>query len=380
MRTLLTEIIGDDLRRIRRFCSAVRSPYGKINLMSSSTKLLILLSLILYGCSASANGVSAGWPTEGWRTATPEEQGIDSQRLEQMLAVIREKKIRIDSFLIIRNGYLVSETYFSGFEPDTKHEIQSVGRSFTATLIGIAIDQGYIKSTDQRILDFFPQRTFANPDARKEAMTLEDVLTMRTGFEWVEAQGAFELMRQNPDWTQYVLDMPMAEAPGERWNYCSICSHILTSILNETTGMNPREFAEQNLFGPLGIKDVRWIAEPSGIPLGAGGFPLTPRDMAKLGYLYLRKGQWNGKQIVSAEWVERATQAHVPVTIDEHFGYGYHWFTVTSMEGYAALGGGGQIILVVPKYDLVIVTTAHTEESIFELIEQYVLPAVQEPG
>jgi CubicO group peptidase (beta-lactamase class C family) len=102
--------------------------------------------------------------------------------------------------------------------------------------------------------------------------------------------------------------------------------------------------------------------------------------MAKLGYLYLRKGQWNGKQIVSAEWVERATQAHVPVTIDEHFGYGYHWFTVTSMEGYAALGGGGQIILVVPKYDLVIVTTAHTEESIFELIEQYVLPAVQEPG
>lgn len=380
MRTLLTEIIGDDLRRIRRFCSAVRSPYGKINLMSSSTKLLILLSLILYGCSASANGVSAGWPTEGWRTATPEEQGIDSQRLEQMLAVIREKKIRIDSFLIIRNGYLVSETYFSGFELDTKHEIQSVGRSFTATLIGIAIDQGYIKSTDQRIRDFFPQRTFANPDARKEAMTLEDVLTMRTGFEWVEAQGAFELMRQNPDWTQYVLDMPMAEAPGERWIYCSICSHILTSILNETTGMNPREFAEQNLFGPLGIKDVRWIAEPSGIPLGAGGFPLTPRDMAKLGYLYLRKGQWNGKQIVSAEWVERATQAHVPVTIDEHFGYGYHWFTVTSMEGYAALGGGGQIILVVPKYDLVIVTTAHTEESIFELIEQYVLPAVQEPG
>jgi CubicO group peptidase (beta-lactamase class C family) len=255
-----------------------------------------------------------------------------------------------------------------------------VGRSFTATLIGIAIDKGDIKSTDQRILDFFPGWTFANPDPRKEAMTLEDVLTMRTGFEWVEMQGAFDLMRQSPDWTQYILDMPMAETSGERWNYCSICSHLLTSILNETTGMNPREFAEQNLFGPLGIKDVHWIAEPSGTPFGAGGFPLTPRDMAKLGYLYLHKGQWDGRRIISAEWVERATQAHVDVTINEHFGYGYHWFTVTSMDGYAALGQGGQIILVVPKYDLVIVTTAHTEASIFELIEQYVLPAIQDPG
>ena len=102
--------------------------------------------------------------------------------------------------------------------------------------------------------------------------------------------------------------------------------------------------------------------------------------MARLGYLYLRKGQWDGKQIVSAEWVERATRAHVDVTINEHFGYGYHWFTVTSMGGYAASGQGGQIILVVPQYDLVIVTTGYTEESIFELIEQYVLPAIEEPG
>jgi CubicO group peptidase (beta-lactamase class C family) len=349
--------------------------------MNTSTKfltLICLLSVILSSCSASTN--STYWPTEGWRTSTPEEQGMDSQKLEEMLAVIEQRQMKIHSFLIIRNGYLVSETYFSGFEPDMKHSIQSVGRSFTATLIGIAMDKGYIKSTEQRILDFFPDRTFANLDARKEAMTLEDVLTMRTGFEWEEVSGVFELMQKTPDWTQYVLDMPMAETPGQRWNYCSICSHVLTSILNETTGMNPREFAEQNLFKPLGIKDVEWIADPAGIPLGAGGFPLTPRDMAKLGYLYLRKGQWDGQQIVSPEWVERATQPHVAVTINEHFGYGYHWFTVTSMDGYAALGQGGQIILVVPKYDLVIVTTGYTEESIFELIEQYVLPSLQESG
>lgn len=370
-----------DTSRSPSLYGAVPYAYRKTILMNASAKvvsLLCLLGVILSACSASATGIY--WPTEDWRTSTPEEQGMDSHKLEEMLAVIENRQMKIHSFLIIRNGYLVSETYFSGFEPDTKHDIQSVGRSFTATLIGIAIDKGYIKSTDQRILDFFPERTIANVDARKEAMTLEDLLTMRTGFEWEEVFGAFEFMRKSPDWTQYVLDMPMAEPPGQRWNYCSICSHVLTAILNETTAMNPREFAERFLFKPLGIKDVEWISDPAGIPLGAGGFPLTPRDMAKLGYLYLRKGQWDGQQIVSSGWVEKVTRAHVPVTINEHFGYGYHWFTVTSMDGYAAVGQGGQIILVIPKSDLVIVTTAHTEESIFELIEQYVLPAVQESG
>ena len=320
---------------------------------------------------------STYWPTEGWRTSTPGEQGIDSQKLEQMLAVIQEKDINIHSFLIIRNGYLVSETYFGGYGQDEKHDLQSVGRSFTATLIGIAIDKGYIDGVDRRIVDFFPERRIANLDPRKEDMTLEDLLTMRTGFEWQEVEGAFDSMKMSPDWTQYVLDMPMADQPGTRWNYCPICSHVLSAILYETTGINPRDFAEQYLFAPLGISGVVWMKDPDGIPLGAGGFQLTPRDMAKLGYLYLRNGQWDGQQVVSSDWVQKAAYQHVDVTFNEHFGYGYHWITAPAMEGYAALGGGGQIILVLPKYDLVIVTTAWTEESIFELIDQYILPAVQ---
>ncbi|HSL43702.1 MAG TPA: serine hydrolase [Anaerolineales bacterium] len=342
--------------------------------------LLCILSFFVSGCASVpvlAPTSDIYWPTEGWRTSTPEEQGMDAQKLTEMLDVIRERDINIHSFLVIRNGYLVSETYFKGYQPDQKHDLQSVGRSFTATLIGIAIDKGYIKGTDQRIVDFFPERTVANLNTQKQAMTLEDLLTMRTGFQWQEMEGAFESMQKSPDWTQYVLDMPMAEQPGSRWNYCSICSHILSAILHETTGMNPRDFAEQYLFEPLGIANVIWMKDPAGIPLGAGGFQLTPRDMAKLGYLYLRHGEWDGHQIVSPEWVETSTQSHVDVTMNEHFGYGYHWITVTSMDGYAASGGGGQIILTVPKYDLVIVTTGWTEESIFELIEQYVLPAVE---
>jgi CubicO group peptidase (beta-lactamase class C family) len=352
----------------------------------SSTRLLVLLfllSLIMPGCSSSSATPlpvstpvnSIYWPTEGWRTSTPEEQGMDPQKLEAMLAEIQERDIDLHSFLIIRNGYIVSETYFGPYDQDTKHDMQSVGRSWTSALIGIAIDKGYIDGVDQRIVEFFPERTFANMDQRKEAMTLEDVLTMRTGLEWQELPGAFEKMQKSPDWVQYILDRPMTEEPGTRWNYCSICSHILTAVLNKTTGINPRDFAEQYLFEPLGISDVAWIADPDGIPLGAGGFKLTPRDMAKLGYLYLRNGQWDGQQIVSPQWIRKSTQTYS--IVNEHLGYAYHWVTVPEMKGYAASGGGGQIILVVPEYDLVIVTTALTEESIFELIDKYVLPAVQ---
>jgi CubicO group peptidase (beta-lactamase class C family) len=171
--------------------------------------------------------------------------------------------------------------------------------------------------------------------------------------------------------------MPVVIPPGTKWNYCSGCSHLLTGILQQTTGLNPRDFAEQYLFKPLGIADVAWMTDPAKVPYGAGGFRLTPRDMAKLGYLYLRNGQWDGEQIVSANWVKSATRKYADVDIDPHFGYGYHWFTIASMAGYAAVGRGGQIVLVIPKSDLVIVTTAATEVSLFELIDQYVLPAVQ---
>ena len=125
------------------------------------------------------------WPTESWRVSTPEEQGMDSQKLEELIATIKEKEISIHSFLVIRNGYIVGETYFGSYKQDTKHDLQSVGRSWASALIGIAIDKGYIDGVDQRVVDFFPRHTFANMDDRKKAMTLEDVLTMRHGLEWV---------------------------------------------------------------------------------------------------------------------------------------------------------------------------------------------------
>lgn len=303
---------------------------------------------------------------------------MDSQKLLQMLAAIQERRLNLHSLLIVRNGYLVSETYFGPYRPDTRHELYSCTKSFVATLIGIALDKGYIDGTDQRIVDFFPERTFANLDAQKAAVTLEDTLTMRTGLDWQEGDPAYRAMYVSADWVKTVLDEPMAAPPGSRFNYCSGCSHVLSAVLRQTTGMNPRDFADQYLFKPLGITNVKWDTDAEGTPIGGWGLQITPRDMAKLGYLYLRHGQWEGQQIVSAAWVKNATRTHTET--DGELGYGYQWWTYPSLAAYTALGRDGQTIFVIPELELVIVTTAEMNghDEIYRLIEQYIIPAVQE--
>lgn len=349
--------------------------------------LVCVLQVLLAGCSSPlatvlpadlptrASTNDAYWPTEAWRTSTPEEQGMDSQTLTQMLRKVQEQHLEFHSLLIVRNGHLVSETYFGGYQQDTRHELYSCTKSFVSTLIGISIDKGYIDRMDHRVLDFFPERTFANLNGQKESMTLEDLLTMRSGLDWQEGDPVYGAMYRSPDWVQFVLDEPMAQPPGSQFNYCSGCSHMLSAVLQQTTGMNPRDFAEQYLFKPLGISNVRWDSDAAGIPIGGWGLQMTPRDMAKLGYLYLEGGKWGGQQIVSAQWVESSTRKHTDT--DGALGYGYQWWTHPSLAGYTALGRYGQTIFVIPEAELVIVTTAQLEDhdEIFQLIEQYILPA-----
>ena len=361
-----------------------------INRSAPFVALLCILNVILASCSSSpatalpsnvptlTSAIDAYGSTEAWRTSTPEEQGMDSQRLTQMLTTIQQQHPNLHSLLIIRNGYLVSETYFGVYQQDTRHELYSCTKSFVSTLIGIAIDKGYIDRTDHRIVDFFPEHTFANLDEQKDTMTLEDLLTMRSGLDWQEGDPVYGTMYRSPDWVQFVLDKPIAQPPGSRFNYCSGCSHILSAILQQTTGMDPRDFAEQYLFQPLGISNIQWDTDAAGIPIGGWGLQITPRDMAKLGYLYLQDGQWDGQQIISAKWVENATRKHTET--DGALGYGYQWWTYPSLAAYTALGRYGQTIFVIPGADLVIVTTAEMEnhDEVFQLIEQYIIPAAQQ--
>jgi CubicO group peptidase (beta-lactamase class C family) len=324
------------------------------------------------------------WPTQDWRSSTPEEQGMDSHPLALMLEVVKRERLPLHSLLVIRNGYLVSETYFPPYGENSREELYSCTKSFIATLVGIAIDQGYIDSVQQPVLDIFTERSFENRDAAKEAMTLQDLLTMRSGLDWEEGDSVYRAMYQSPDWVKFVLDKPMREQPGRQFNYCSGCSHILSAIIQEQSGMNTRDFAQKELFEPLGITNMNWSVDRTGIPIGGWGLQLTPREMAKLGYLYLHDGTWDGQQIVSIGWVKSATQMHTKTDSPQVAGYGYQWWIYPSLNAYTALGRFGQTIFVAPDLNLVVVTSAtlsdaEGHEPIFDLIEKYIVPAVRSP-
>ena len=189
-------------------------------------------------------------------------------------------------------------------------------------------------------------------------MTLEDLLTMRSGFECVNDpfEATLSQMRESPDWIQFTLDLPMVEEPGARFVYCSSNSHLLSGIIRETTGMSEQDYANESLFEPLGISNVSWPTDPQGNNHGWGDLRLTPYDMAKLGYLYLNEGAWEGKQVVPAEWVAVSTQKHV--SLEEEEGYGYQWWVSGSLPGlYEANGRGGQRIIVWPGKNIILVTT-----------------------
>jgi CubicO group peptidase (beta-lactamase class C family) len=242
--------------------------------------------------------------------------------------------------------------------------------------VGIALDEGYIQSVDQSVLDFFPDRTFANFDTRKADMRLEDLLTMRAGLDWDEGMPAYQELMASRDWVGYVLDKPMDAEPGSQFNYCSGCSHVMSAIIKEATGKNTLDYAQAQLFDPLGITNFTWEEDSNGIPNGGWGLEMTPRDMAKLGYLYLNDGFWDGQQIIPANWIEQSTQPGM--TVEVGVDYAYQWWVYPANNLYAAQGLYGQKIYVIPDLELVIVITANMRNTdpFLGLVEDWIIPAV----
>lgn len=320
------------------------------------------------------------WPTTGWQTSTPEVQGMDSAYLAAMDDYIEsiDWGFAMVSTVVVKNGYIVHESYYGSSGETTRRNIFSCTKSFTSTLVGIAFSEGYISSLDELVLDYFTDRTIANVDARKEAMTIEDLLTMTAGFDWPEvgyhAIDPYTQMTSSTDWVQYVLDTPMAHEPGEVWNYNSGASHLLSTIVNISTGQYTQEYAEDKLFTPLGITHYDWGEDPDGNAFGGANLRLTPRDMAKLGFLFLNNGTWDGVQLVPESWVATATASHMTLSADT--GYGYQWWTSPLIESYSARGYLGQLIYVFPRVSMVVVFTAQTNSLQDDvLLENYILPA-----
>ncbi len=300
------------------------------------------------------------WPTAGWHEGTPEAHGMDAAKAADALAAIRQKAINIHSLLVIRDGDVVLDASFYPYDGTTPHDLASVTKSFTTTLIGIAADQGKLR-LDAPVLSFFPDRTIANRDARKERITVANLASMTAGLDCVAEpdEPTLGAMMASPDWVQFTLDLPMVAEPGTTFAYCSPGMHLLSAILTKATGMSELDFARQYLFAPLGIRDAVWPADPQGYTHGWGDLHLFPRDAAKLGYLWLAHGVWDGTQIVSRAWVDDAVRVHAkPVGGDRDYGLGW-WIQRTSDVGgeYDAAGRAGQQVSVLPALNALIVTT-----------------------
>jgi CubicO group peptidase (beta-lactamase class C family) len=333
--------------------------------------LMFFSSIIFSGCSEWKKPIPVTsiktesqkeyWPAEDWRTSSPEQQGIDSQKLYELVKEIKDTNAPVDSMLIIRNGYLVTEAYFNNTEVDTTNDIQSCTKSVVSILTGIAIDEGKIENVNKNVMNYFNDLHIQNVDSDKRSMTIKHLLTMTTGLNWPELQKSFTdadnpmvgmFKSKNP--FEYVLSTPMDSKPGEKFNYCSGASHLLSGIIKKSVNENAYLYAKEKLFKPLGITDAFWDTDVNKCSTGMGGLSMSSRDMAKIGYLYLRNGKWNGKQIVSQKWVEESTEKQIENIANESNGYGYQWW-MDSFGGYSARGVGGQFILVMPDLDMVIV-------------------------
>jgi CubicO group peptidase (beta-lactamase class C family) len=341
--------------------------------------------------SALAEGPAPPWPTKDWAESSPEAQGLDAAVLEALHREFAEGKHGyIDGWLVVRNGAVVFEKtyrhdydrlfvgrgtpglynyYDPGWHPYWKrtplHTMQSVSKSVTSALVGIALRRGELPGVGVKLMPYFAEFK-AKSDPRRDAMTLRHVLTMTTGIEWDESSVPYTDPRNNcavmegrEDWIQYVLDQPMAHEPGGKWQYNSGATQLLSFLIAKATGKPTDDYAQEHLFGPLGI-EYAWKRTPRGLADTEGGLYLRPRDLAKLGYLFLKDGVWEAKRLLPEGWVRDSTARQVELTGGG--AYGYKWWIAPrtnpeSPEAYAASGYGGQLLIVVPRVQLLAVFT-----------------------
>jgi CubicO group peptidase (beta-lactamase class C family) len=350
---------------------------------------VLLLPFVLLSPAVSAQAPRAPWPTDRWATSTPAAQGLRPEPLDSLhAAIVSGRYGNVDRLLIIRNGFVIrNERYprdykaisagtdttshqFNYQHPDWHpyhkgrdvHTLQSVTKSVTSALIGIAIDRKQVAGVQAPLLSFFPDYDLSGADPRLRQATLEDLLTMRTGIEWHETDRPIDStnttiqLEASRDWIRFTLDQPMDAAPRTKWVYNSGGSALMAAVLKQATGQHAHTYAEGHLFGPLGIRDYHWKITPTGHPDTEGGLYLEAEQLAKIGYLYLNRGMWDGRRIISEEWVNASVARHVNDVNQAGWGYGYQWWRLDRddhVEIWAGLGYGGQFLVVMPRFNMI---------------------------
>ena len=290
----------------------------------------------------------------------PEQAGISSSFLYKILNQIRVGRLDIHSLIVIKNDKLVLEAYLDPYTENDLHNLKSVSKSVLSALAGIAIEQGLISDVEAKLSEVLPEYFEPAVDARKGDITLHHLLTMTPGFDFTEhsEQAGKWFKAGNP--VREAIALPISSTPGQRFRYATINTHLFSAWLTKAAYMNTSEFAEKHLFTPLGIKDYYWVKDPQGIYWGGTQLYLTPRDMARFGMLYLKRGRYREEQLIPAQWVDESTRWRH--SVDTHSGYGYWWWLIPASDGYIAAGWGGQRIGVFPSKDLVIVVTASNQQ------------------
>ena len=322
-----------------------------------------------------------------WEYSNLSAHGIDVDVLAEGLAQLETSQSR-QSLILMHRGQIFYEQYYNGSHASDSNNVASIAKSILSALFGIALDQGYFLTADDRIADYLPAYFSDVSDARKLDLTLRDMLTMTHGLAWEENETE-RFLNRSEDWVADILSLPLSNEPGTLFHYSTGASHVMSAVLTEATGMSTCDFAHRHLFEPLGIEAEFWGVDPQGYFTGGHSISMTAREIARFGQLFLNEGSWFGEQLMPGWWVAASTSPRIDIG-NNYAGYGYYWWLnhIATYDMYSALGAGGQILHVIPELDLVMVTThsffrnprdfAEEAES-YQFLWNHLIPAIEGP-
>jgi CubicO group peptidase (beta-lactamase class C family) len=356
-------------------------------------KTIALSLFLLAGCGGSGANEP---PVQGDATdtvlpvATLESVGLSADVWGAVLRDLDEHQMQVDQIGVMVAGRLVASRHFAGHGDSTLHDMRSATKSVSGLLAGIAIDQGLIASADVAVDSFFPEFTAHPSRAAWPALTLRDLLTMRSGLDcddWRASAGNEELMYASPNWIRFFYDVPAIGPPGNSFSYCTAGVVVLGEIVARAAGRPLAAFAQEVLFEPLGIRNARWADAPAGVTDAGGHLKLSLGSMLKMGELVRNGGLWQGQQIVSRQWIAQSLRSAVPIPgLEAHMGQ--LWWLEPVQDGIArsfqARGNGGQLVIVVPEFELVVAVTGHAYNETtavqwapFGLLQRQLIPALR---
>ncbi len=331
------------------------------------------IALLLFAATAAAEPVALP-------RSTPEAQGVPSSAILGFVEAAEKNVDALHSLMVLRHGHVVAEGWWEPYRRDDPHVLFSLSKSFASTGIGLAIAEGRL-SLDDTVLSFFPEEAPAEPSENLKAMRVRDLLSMSTGHH-ADAIEPFPYMDPNVSPVRAFLALPVAHKPGTHFVYNTPASFMLSAIVQKVSGTPLVDYLRPRLFEPLGIRNPKWNATPKGVSLGGFGLSVTTEDIARLGQLYLQKGEWGGTRILTAEWVAAATARQVsngsnPAS-DWDQGYGYQFWRCRHGV-YRGDGAFGQYCIVMPEQDAVVAITSGVRDmqAVLNLVWEHLLPAMR---